>query len=100
MPHCQRYGLVLVHLPGPGDRRERAEGDRTGLYCLLNEPVEEHPSRPGAAPVEPERELVQIRLQVVHLDRTLVGAEQATVSRATPPGAPRGAIRGPSSPSP
>lgn len=55
---------------------ELAVGHWWGIDRLLHQSKEQHSARPRAAPVEPEAELVQVRLQVVGLDRALMGAEQ------------------------
>jgi hypothetical protein len=43
---------------------------------LFNQPVEEHTPMCGLASVEPEREFVEISLQVFFFERTLMRAHQ------------------------
>ena len=44
--------------------------------ALFDQPVEEHTSMRGLAPVEPEREFVQVSLQVIGLERPLMRTHQ------------------------
>ena len=61
---------------GLGVDDELAVGHRWSIDSLLHQSEEKHAARPRATPVEPEAELVQVCLQVVCLDRSLVGTEQ------------------------
>src|SRR5262249_10924432 len=56
---------------------------RCGVNCerLLDEPVEEHPAGPRRAPVEPERELIEVVGEVLAIDGTLVGAEEPSLEQ-------------------
>ena len=49
-------------------------GDRVGHDGLLKEPIEQQPPGARCAAVEPERELVQVRVELVWLYRSLVSA--------------------------
>ena len=55
---------------------EGPERGRFGRHHLLEQPVEEQPTVPRAAAVEAEGELVEVIVELVRLDRSLVGAEQ------------------------
>jgi hypothetical protein len=54
---------------------DAAVGDRGRLHCLLHETVEEQPAGPGGAPVEAERVLVQVVVEVLAGHRSLMGTE-------------------------
>src|SRR5450755_744403 len=54
-------------------------GDRFGEDRLFEEAVEQQAATSGAASVEAERELVEVRVEVVGSDGALVGAEAASV---------------------
>ena len=70
---CWRVRRDLPRLPAGGDV---AVARRIVTGGELEQPVEDQPAAPRAAPVESEHELVQVALQVCFLDRALVGAQQ------------------------
>jgi hypothetical protein len=69
---------------GLGVHDQAAVGDRVGEDRLLEQPVEEHPASPRAASVEPERELVEVRVEVLGPDRALVCPEQPALEQQKP----------------
>ena len=68
-----------------GGRRvddEAAVGDRVDHDSMLQEAVEEQAATPRAATVEAEGELVEVSIEVLVADATLVGAQQPTLEKA------------------
>ena len=53
-----------------------AVGDRRGDSSELHQPKEQHAPRSRATPIEPEAELIEVRLDVIGFDCALVGTEQ------------------------
>ena len=49
---------------------------------MLEEPTKEEPAAAGVATVEPEAELVEVRLDVIPLDSPLVSGEQPPIEQA------------------
>jgi hypothetical protein len=52
---------------------------------LLDKAVEEHPPAPSRAPVEPERELIEVVRKVRTIDGALVGAEEPSLEQRDHP---------------
>src|SRR5215831_11050507 len=73
-PQYLAMPAARTRLPGPGTVRVNCER-------LLDEPVEEHPAGPRRAPVEPERELIEVVGEVLAIDGTLVGAEEPSLEQ-------------------
>ncbi len=57
-------------------------GDRADNGSLFHEPAEKEPTATRGASVEPERELLQVRLQVGRNDGALVGTEDPPLKQA------------------
>src|SRR5680860_185856 len=52
---------------------------------LFEQSVEEHPSGTGSASVEPEGELLEVRLEVIRADRPLMGPKKPALEQARDP---------------
>src|SRR5882724_7123394 len=61
--------------------RERIEWNRRNLHCLLCQTVEQFSPRGGLAPVEAERELIQIVLEIFMSNGALMRAQQPTLEQ-------------------
>ena len=61
---------------GAGVGDQASVGDRLGEDRLVEQPVEEQAAAARAAAVEAEGELVEVGIEVLASDRTLVGAQQ------------------------
>ena len=59
--------------------------DRVNDHCLLYEPVEELPSIPGSTPVEAKREFVEIGVQLLTGQCTLMGTRQPAFQQGAHP---------------
>ena len=75
--------MRAVCRPGVGDDVEVADG--LCFNCPLQEPEEQQAALAYGTPVEPEGELVQVGLQMIAFDRTLVGALQPPLGQAEQP---------------
>ena len=70
-----------TRLPALGGRvhNEGLVGDRAHLDRLFEESPEEEAAELGAVPVEPKRELVEVRLEVVPRHGSLVRTQQPSL---------------------
>jgi len=64
---------------------EGAVGDGRGLGPLLGKAEEEHPHVARLAPIEAERELVQVRLEVLGLHSAMMGAKEPALQQGDDP---------------
>lgn len=72
----------LLHInSGLGISNKLTEGHRMHSNALFDQPVEEHAPMCGLAPVEPEREFVEIGLQVFFFERALMRAHQPALNQ-------------------
>ena len=71
-----RHRELLPFIFGLGVGHEFTEGHRMHGNALFDQPVEEHAAMRGLAAVEPEREFVQISLQVVFFEGSLMCPHQ------------------------
>ena len=81
-------------LPWPhvlDERRVRRGVDRDGL---LHEPVKQLPAMAGGAPIEPERELIQVVVQMGPGHGALMGPEQPPFQERHDPMHARQQLRG------
>src|SRR5690606_33685567 len=75
---CRFVTLVGGGLGGLA-RVQFGAGERWVVAHRAQEPPEQQPTVAGASSVEPEHELVEVRVEVVRFDRTLMGAEQPSL---------------------
>ena len=75
--------MRAVCRPGVGDDVEVADG--LCFNCPLQEPEEQQAALVCGAAVEPEDELVEVGLEVIGLDSSLVGALQPSFGQAEQP---------------
>src|ERR1039458_3159367 len=68
--------------PGPRVDDQAAVRDRVRDDGLLEQSVEQQAAPPRVASVEAECELVEVRIEVLGSDRTLVGAEHPALKQA------------------
>ena len=71
-------------LPGPLAGDDAAVTHRIVTGGELQQPVEDEPAAPRAAPVEAEHKLIQVALQISFLDRALVEGHPRTPGRRSP----------------
>src|SRR6266536_1374400 len=60
---------------------DRGDGDVVDLHGLLEQAVEEEAALARAAAVEAEREFVEVEVELLRADRSLVGAEQPALEQ-------------------
>lgn len=74
---------LLVVFPRWPD--ERAVGERASVHSLLSQSEEDHADVARLAPVEAERELIQIPLEVLGLDPAVAGADEPSLQQGNNP---------------